>query len=99
MICLWDLLTGACAYSILAHDGEVAALAHSPSYVISLGLADAKICVWERFQGHHINTIQLVSMKYEDSNYRVTMVVRCYVLLTSIWFGLVQCESDLKKKT
>ena len=77
MICLWDLLTGACAYSILAHDGEVAALAHSPSYVISLGLADAKICVWERFQGHHINTIQLVSMTSGDSEYRVTMVVRC----------------------
>ena len=63
MICLWDLLTGACAYSILAHDGEVAALVHSPSYVISLGGADNKICVWERFQGHHINTVQLVSLK------------------------------------
>ena len=62
MICLWDLLTGACAYSILAHDGEVAALVHSPSYVISLGGADNKICVWERFQGHHINTVQLVSL-------------------------------------
>ena len=67
MICLWDLLTGACAYSILAHDGEVASLVHSPSYVISLGGADAKICVWERFQGHHINTVQLVSQSVNQS--------------------------------
>ncbi len=56
MICVWDLLTGACLYSILAHDGAVLSLAHSPSYVVSLG-ADGKICVWERCQGHLINTL------------------------------------------
>ncbi len=60
MLCLWDLLTGACVYSLLAHDGEVQALAHSPSYIISLG-ADDRLCVWERLQGHLINTIPLVS--------------------------------------
>ncbi len=60
-ICLWDLLTGACIYSIMGHDGDVVALAHSPSYVVSLGGTDAKIGVWERLQGHHINTISLVS--------------------------------------
>lgn len=59
MICVWDLLTGACMYSILAHDGEVLCLTYSPSYVISMG-ADSKLCVWERFQGHLINTILLV---------------------------------------
>ncbi|TRY79121.1 hypothetical protein TCAL_05977 [Tigriopus californicus] len=58
MICVWDLLTGACMYSILAHDGEVLCLTYSPSYVISMG-SDSKLCVWERFQGHLINTILL----------------------------------------
>ena len=62
MICVWDLLTGACTYSILAHDGEVDCLTYSPSYVISMG-SDFRLCVWERFQGHLINTIVLVSLK------------------------------------
>ncbi len=61
MVCAWDLLTGACLYSILAHDGAVLSLAHSPSYVISLGV-DGRICVWERAQGHLINTLYVVSM-------------------------------------
>ena len=59
-VCVWDLLTGACLYSILAHDGPVLSLQHSPSYVVSMG-ADAKVCVWERFQGHLINSIAAVS--------------------------------------
>jgi len=58
MICLWDLLTGACLYSILAHEGPVLSLTHSPSYVISLG-SDDKMCVWERLQGHLINSLPL----------------------------------------
>ena len=47
-------------YSIQAHDGAVLSLAHSPSYVVSMG-SDEKLCVWERFHGHLINTINLVS--------------------------------------
>lgn len=61
MLCVWDLLTGACVYSIQAHDGAVLSLAHSPSYVISSG-TDKKLCVWERFQGHLINQIYLVGI-------------------------------------
>ena len=60
MLCVWDLTTGACVYSIQAHDGAVLSLAHSPSYVVSMG-SDEKLCVWERFHGHLINTINLVS--------------------------------------
>jgi len=56
IICMWDLLTGACMYSIQAHDGSVLCLVYSPSYVVSYG-QDGKLCVWERFQGHLINTI------------------------------------------
>ena len=59
MLCVWDLTTGACVYSIQAHDGAVLSLAHSPSYVVSMG-SDEKLCVWERFHGHLINTINLV---------------------------------------
>jgi len=48
-----------CVYSIQAHDGPISALTYSASYIISVG-GDDKICVWERFQGHILNTIQLV---------------------------------------
>ncbi|XP_049801846.1 sterol regulatory element-binding protein cleavage-activating protein [Schistocerca nitens] len=58
LLCVWDLLTGTCMYSIQAHDGAVLSLTYSASYVISLG-SDERLCVWERFQGHLLNTINL----------------------------------------
>ena len=63
MLCVWDLTTGACVYSIQAHDGAVLSLAYSPSYVVSMG-SDEKLCVWERFQGQLINTINLVNILF-----------------------------------
>jgi len=65
MLCVWDLLTGACMYSIQAHDGAVISLTYSPSYVVSLG-ADGKLCVWERFQGHLINSVDTTSVGESD---------------------------------
>ncbi|XP_012541992.1 sterol regulatory element-binding protein cleavage-activating protein [Monomorium pharaonis] len=56
LLCVWDLLTGACVYSIQAHDGAVAAITCSVSYVISIG-TDERLCVWERFQGHLLHTL------------------------------------------
>lgn len=58
LLCVWELLTGACMYSIQAHDGSIVSLACAPSYVISVG-ADERLCVWERFQGHLLNTINI----------------------------------------
>jgi WD40 repeat protein len=52
-------------YSFLhvqAHDGPVLSLVYSPSYVVSSG-SDGKLCIWERFQGHLINTINMVGVK------------------------------------
>lgn len=43
-------------YSIQAHDGAVAAITCSVSYVISIG-TDERLCVWERFQGHLLHTL------------------------------------------
>lgn len=43
-----------------AHTGAVLSLAYSPSYVVSLG-EDGRLCVWERLQGHLINSINTVS--------------------------------------
>ena len=60
MMCTWDLLTGACVYSIQAHDGALLNLAYSTNYIISMG-SDERLCVWERLQGHLINSIYLVS--------------------------------------
>ena len=61
MMCTWDLLTGACVYSIQAHDGSLLNLAYSSNYIISMG-SDERLCVWERLQGHLINSIYLVSI-------------------------------------
>lgn len=58
LLCVWELLTGACMYSIQAHDGAVVSLVCAPSYVISVG-SDERLCVWERFQGHLLNTINV----------------------------------------
>lgn len=61
LLCVWDLLTGACMYSIQAHTGAVLSLAYSPSYVVSLG-EDGRLCVWERLQGHLINSINTTTL-------------------------------------
>ena len=60
LMCTWDLLSGACVYSIQAHDGALLNLAYSANYIISMG-SDERLCVWERLQGHLINSIILVS--------------------------------------
>ena len=60
LLSVWDLLTGTCIFSVQAHDGNIVSLAYSSSYVISLGVDD-RLCVWERFQGHLLNTIYLVT--------------------------------------
>ena len=88
MLCVWDLTTGACVYSIQAHDGAVLSLAYSPSYVVSMG-SDEKLCVWERFQGHLINTIHLVNMvvfKVFFNNHIIFLVLELDKLLLMMIF-------------
>lgn len=46
-------------YSVQSHDGGVLGITCSASYVISIG-QDDKICVWDRFHGHQLNSIQIV---------------------------------------
>ncbi|XP_037088902.1 LOW QUALITY PROTEIN: sterol regulatory element-binding protein cleavage-activating protein-like [Pollicipes pollicipes] len=55
---VWDLTSGLCMYSVPAHDGAVTSLNYNASYILSTG-GDERLCVWERFQGHLISTIQL----------------------------------------
>ncbi|EZA50256.1 Sterol regulatory element-binding protein cleavage-activating protein [Ooceraea biroi] len=50
------MTSGTCMYSIQAHDGAIAAITCSVSYVISIG-TDERLCVWERFQGHLLHTL------------------------------------------
>lgn len=59
-VCLWDLQTCTCICRLRGHDGSVTALSYTASYVLSSG-TDNKLFVWERFQGHLLNTINLVS--------------------------------------
>lgn len=47
-----------CMYNLQAHEDCVVSLACAPSYIISLGL-DERLRVWERFQGHLMNTINV----------------------------------------
>ena len=61
LMCTWDLLSGACLYSVQAHEGSLLSLAYSSNYIISMG-SDERLCVWERLQGHLINSIFLVSV-------------------------------------
>ncbi|GBP90752.1 Sterol regulatory element-binding protein cleavage-activating protein [Eumeta japonica] len=63
LLCVWDLYTGACLYSTQAHDGAVTSLAYTASYVISCG-ADERLCIWDRFQGHMLNSIHVVGFNY-----------------------------------
>ncbi|XP_053624059.1 sterol regulatory element-binding protein cleavage-activating protein [Plodia interpunctella] len=58
LLCVWDLHTGACLYSTQAHDGAVTSLAYTASYVVSAG-ADERLCIWDRFQGHMLNSIHI----------------------------------------
>lgn len=58
LLCVWDLITGACMYSIQAHDGAIVSLICSSSYVISMG-TDERLYIWERFQGNLLNTINV----------------------------------------
>ena len=77
LMCTWDLLTGACVYSIQAHDGAVVNLSYSSNYIISMG-TDNWLCVWERLQGHLINSISLVSKRLLPSN---CCLCHCYKTL------------------
>ncbi|XP_058816833.1 sterol regulatory element-binding protein cleavage-activating protein-like [Topomyia yanbarensis] len=56
VLCVWDLIRGACMYKIEAHDDSIVALACSPSYAISFGLNE-RIRFWDRFQGQPFNTM------------------------------------------
>ncbi|XP_041986621.1 sterol regulatory element-binding protein cleavage-activating protein [Aricia agestis] len=58
LLCVWDLHTGACLYSMQAHDGTVTSLTYTASYVVSAG-ADERLCIWDRFQGHMLNSIHI----------------------------------------
>ncbi|XP_059059772.1 sterol regulatory element-binding protein cleavage-activating protein [Achroia grisella] len=58
LLCVWDLHTGACLYSMQAHDGAVTSLAYTASYVVSAG-SDERLCIWDRFQGHMLNSIHI----------------------------------------
>ncbi|XP_018321983.1 sterol regulatory element-binding protein cleavage-activating protein [Agrilus planipennis] len=82
-LCVWDLLTGACMYSNKAHDGAITSLTYSASYVISLGM-DERLCIWERFQGHLLNTIN-VSNSFPTK----VMMLTPHLVLTTRQGGLV----------
>lgn len=66
-------------YSVQSHDGAVLGLTCSASYVISIG-QDDKICVWDRFHGHQLNSIQIVRIFYWNniSNFIFILTIQLY---------------------
>ena len=87
MMCTWDLLTGACVYSIQAHDGALLNLAYSTNYIISMG-SDERLCVWERLQGHLINSIYLVSFIIIFCMYLVGKYENQFLLSNNYYFQM-----------
>lgn len=55
-------------FTVQSHDGAVLGLTCSASYVISIG-QDDKICVWDRFHGHQLNSIQIVRYFFAYFNF------------------------------
>ncbi|OTF80937.1 hypothetical protein BLA29_001407 [Euroglyphus maynei] len=56
-MCVWDLNTGACIFSMQAHlDAEVLSIVTSPLYFVTTG-TDNTICIWDRYSGHLIHRI------------------------------------------
>ncbi|OQR72350.1 sterol regulatory element-binding protein cleavage-activating protein-like [Tropilaelaps mercedesae] len=56
MLCLWDLLTGTCIYSVEAHRAAISSVCLSALYVVSCSALEANFRVWERTQGHLLHT-------------------------------------------
>ena len=67
-----------CMYSIQAHDGAVAAITCSASYIISIG-TDERLCVWERFQGHLLHALPAQKAAY---SFQLVMLTQ-QLLITS----------------
>lgn len=57
LICVWDLLTGTCVYSLQANQGSIVSLITTPAYLISSGINNS-FCIWEKNQGHLLHTIR-----------------------------------------
>ena len=56
-VCVWDLVTGTCVFSLEAHQGaRVSSLLATLLYVVSAG-TDNKICIWDKYSGHLVHTI------------------------------------------
>ncbi|KAH6940213.1 hypothetical protein HPB50_026335 [Hyalomma asiaticum] len=56
LVCVWDLMTGTCAYSLTAHRGAVLSLRTTGLYLLSLG-SDSRLRIWDKSQGHLLHTL------------------------------------------
>ena len=80
-------------YSIQAHDGTVAAITCSASYVISIG-ADEKLCVWERFQGHLLHALPAHRAAYSLQIVMLThhlLITSSQVIINKLYYLHINC--------
>jgi WD40 repeat protein len=50
-LCVWDVITGTCMFSLEAHmDASVTSLIATPLYLISSG-TDNRICIYDKYSG------------------------------------------------
>lgn len=73
-------------YTVQSHDGAVLGLTCSASYVISIG-QDDKICVWDRFYGHKLNSIQIVGIFFYILYH---IKIYFYILSVSFFFFCIE---------
>ena len=61
-VCVWDLQTGTCLFSLEAHQGSsVSAILPTPLYILSSG-TDDKILIWDKYSGNLVHTIHQVNV-------------------------------------
>ena len=66
-VCLWDLQTGTCLFSIEAHPGScVSSIVQTQNYFIS-SATDNKILIWDKYSGTLVHSLTQVRSSPEET--------------------------------
>ncbi|KPM11058.1 hypothetical protein QR98_0096240 [Sarcoptes scabiei] len=77
-LCVWDISTGTCLFSIQAHqEAEIISITTSSLYYATAG-TNNKICIWDRFSG---NSIHKIDFQYNFC--RNMIFLSSYILMTA----------------
>lgn len=106
-VCVWDLQTGTCLFSLEAHPGSsVSAILVTPLYIVSSG-TDDKMFIWDKNSGKLVHSIHQVcvstwfstvhSLQWFSNN--LTFPFRSFLSYdVSSFHLLVRCDNQLSCK-